>query len=103
LVIELRIKTDATSLELIAYMNKLQNSPWHAEKRQAGGYSVYHKKTAKEGREGNIRLRRTRKTEDGHRMIYATAVGVDEVEMCSNFLKWLLTHFREKMLKITIQ
>jgi len=102
-VVEIGIKSEFTSMEVVSYLGTLKGSPWHSEKRKAGGYCLYHRTTERQGREGNIRLRRTGKTSDGFRRIYATAVGVDEVKLASEFIEWLLTHFRDKCIKITIK
>lgn len=47
-------------------------------------------------------MRRTQDTTDGHRRIRVTAVGVDEVKLASEFIEWILTHFRDKTIKITV-
>ncbi len=102
LVVEITIKSDFTAAEIVSHLSKLKNSPWHAEKRSRGGFRLVHSATEKHGREGNIRLRRTKNTEDGHKRIYATSVGVDEVDLASKFIYWVLTHFRDKTIRITI-
>lgn len=103
MVVEIGIKSEFTTMDIVSYVSKLKGSPWHSERRKAGGFRLYHKTTEKQGREGNIRLRRTEKTKDGLRRIYATAVGADEVKLTSEFVEWLLTHFRNKCVKITIK
>lgn len=90
-------------MDIIGHLKTLNGSPWHSEKRKTGGYCLYHRTTEKQGREGNVRLRRTENTTDGHRKIYATAVGIDEVKLASEFIEWLFTHFREKIIKITLK
>jgi hypothetical protein len=102
LVVEITIKSDFTAADIVSHLSKLKNSPWHSEKRSRGGFRLYHSTTEKQGREGNIRLRRTKNTEDGHKRIYATSVGVDEVDLASKFIYWVLTHFRDKTIRITI-
>ena len=102
LVVEITIKSDFTSADVISCLSKLRGSPWRSERRSRGGFKLYHRTTEKEKREGNIRLRRTQDTTDGHKRIYATAVGVDEVKLASEFIEWILTHFRDKIIRITV-
>jgi len=102
LVIKITIKSDFTAVDLIRYLSKLKGSPWSSERRSRGGFRLYHVTTEKVGREGNIRLRRTQDTPDGHKRIYVTSVGVDEVKLASEFIEWILTHFRNKIIKITV-
>ena len=102
MVVEISIKSDYATTEIISLLSKLKNSPWRSERRSRGGFRLYHKTTEKEGREGNIRLRKTQYTKDGYKRIYATSVGYDEAKLTSEFIEWILTHFRNKTHRITI-
>ena len=102
MVVKITIKSDYATTDIINLLSKLNRSPWRSERRSRGGFKLYHITTEKEGREGNIRLRKTQYTKDGHKRIYATAVGFDEANLTSKFIKWILTHFRDKTHRITI-
>ena len=104
MVVEIVIKCDFSSMDIVSHLSKLgRRSPWRSERRPRGGFKFFHRTTDRVGREGNIRIRKTQKTSDGHKRIYATAVGVDEIKLTSEFIEWLLTHFRDKILRIVVR
>ncbi len=97
MVVELHIISDFTSAELNRYLNSLTGTPWSSERRKKGGFKWFHRRC-----DGNIRIRRTATLSSGHKNIYATAVGKDEVKLASEFVEWLLMHFRDKLIEISI-
>lgn len=97
MVLEIHVISDFTSAELNSHLNKLKSSPWSSERRQRGGFTWFHNRC-----DGNIRIRRTATLSSGHKNIYITAVGKDEIKLTSEFVEWILTHFREKLIELSI-
>ena len=90
-------------MDIIRHLSSLRGSPWRSERRPLGGFKLFHRTTERDGREGNVRIRKTKKTEDGHKLLQITSVGIDENKLASEFIEWLLTHFRQDTIRIIIK
>jgi len=98
MVVKMYIISDFTAAELNKHLNKLRGSPWSSERRPKGGFKWFHERCS-----GNLRIRRTELLRTQHKRIYVTAVGKDEAKLISEFIEWILTHFREKLLEMRIE
>jgi len=49
MVVEIVIKCDFSSMDIVSHLSKLRGSPWRSERRPRGGFKLFHRTTDRVG------------------------------------------------------